>query len=49
VLTDLSTSGTFLNDRHARGAEALRVGDAIRVGNAAEAIMVIACLDRNEA
>jgi len=49
VLTDLSASGTFLNDRRAGGPEALRVGDAIRVGNAAEAIMVIACLDRNEA
>jgi hypothetical protein len=49
VLTDLSTSGTFLNDRRAGGPEALHVGDAIRVGNAAETIVVIACLDRNEA
>jgi hypothetical protein len=49
VLTDLSSSGTFLNDRRAEGPEALHVGDTIRVGKTAEAIMVIACLDRNEA
>jgi len=49
VLTDLSSSGTFLNDRRAGGLEALKVGDAIRVAKTAEAIIVIACLDRNEA
>jgi len=49
VLTDLSSNGTFLNDRRVEGSVALNVGDAIRLGNTAETIVPIACLDRNEA
>jgi hypothetical protein len=49
VLTDLSSRGTFLNDRRAEGPVALHIGDTIRMGDTAEAIVVIACLDRNEA
>jgi hypothetical protein len=49
VLTDLSSAGTFLNDRRVEGSAALQLGDAIRLGNAAETIVAIACLDRNEA
>jgi hypothetical protein len=49
VLTDLSSNGTFLNDRRVEGPEALNVGDAIRLGKGAEALVAIACLDRNEA
>jgi len=48
VLTDLSSHGTLLNDRRVEGAVALNVGDAIRLGNTAETIVAIACLDRNE-
>jgi pSer/pThr/pTyr-binding forkhead associated (FHA) protein len=48
VLTDLSANGTFLNDRRVEGSVALAVGDAIRLGAAAEIIVAIACLDRNE-
>ncbi|HSO62521.1 MAG TPA: FHA domain-containing protein [Desulfobacterales bacterium] len=49
VLTDLSSNGTFLNDLRVEGSVALKVGDAIRLGNTAETIVLIACLDRNEA
>jgi hypothetical protein len=49
VLTDLSSNGTFLNDRRVEGSEALKVGDAIRLGKTAETMVAIACLDRNEA
>jgi hypothetical protein len=49
VLTDLSSNGTFINDRRVEGSAALNVGDAIRLGNSAETIAAIACLDRNEA
>jgi len=49
VLTDLSSSGTFLNDRRAGGPESLRVGDTIRLGKNAATIVAIACLDCNEA
>ncbi|MCK7469513.1 MAG: FHA domain-containing protein [Desulfomicrobium escambiense] len=49
MLTDLSSNGTFLNDRRVEGSVALNVGDAIRLGNTAETIVAIACLDRNEA
>jgi hypothetical protein len=49
VLTDLSSSGTFLNDRQVEGPVVLNVGDAIRLGKTAETIAAIACLDRNEA
>ncbi len=48
VLTDLSSSGTFLNDRRVEGPVVVNVGDAIRLGNTAETIVAIACLDRNE-
>jgi len=49
MLTDLSSNGTFLNDRRVEGSVPLRIGDAIRLGNSAEAIVPIACLDPNEA
>jgi hypothetical protein len=49
VLTDLSSNGTYLNDLRVEGPVALRIGDAIRLGNTAETIVPIACLDRNEA
>jgi hypothetical protein len=49
VLTDLSTTGTFLNERRIEGVEAVRVGDAIRLGKSAATIEAIACLDRDEA
>jgi hypothetical protein len=49
VLTDLSSKGTFLNDRRVGGPEPLKVGDAIRLGKTTEAMVAIACLDRNEA
>lgn len=49
VLTDLSSHGTFLNDRRVQGSVTLNVGDAIRLGKTAEIIAAIACLDRNEA
>jgi hypothetical protein len=49
VLTDLSASGTFLNDRRVEGSVALTVGDAIRLGNTAETIVAIACLDPHAA
>ncbi|MCU0559170.1 MAG: FHA domain-containing protein [Desulfobacterales bacterium] len=48
VLTDLSTHGTFLNDRRLAGPVELTVGDAIRLGAAADKIVAIACLERNE-
>jgi len=48
VLTDLSSKGTFLNERRVEGAEAVNVGDAIRLSKAADTIVAIACLDRNE-
>ena len=48
VLIDLSADGTFLNDRRVEGTVALNVGDAIRLGAAGDAIVAIACLDRNE-
>jgi hypothetical protein len=48
VLTDLSSNGTFLNDRRVEGPVALKVGDTIRLGKTAETIAAIACLDRNE-
>jgi hypothetical protein len=48
VLTGLSPEGTFLNGRRVEGPVALNVGDAIRLGKNAEAIVAIACLDRNE-
>jgi pSer/pThr/pTyr-binding forkhead associated (FHA) protein len=48
VLSDLSANGTFLNDRRVEGPVALAVGDAIRLGAAADTIVAIACLDRNE-
>lgn len=48
VLSDLSANGTFLDDRRVEGPVALVVGDAIRLGAAAEIIVAIACLDRNE-
>jgi hypothetical protein len=48
VLTDLSSNGTWLNDRRVEGAAALNVGDTIRLGNTAETIVAIACLNRNE-
>jgi pSer/pThr/pTyr-binding forkhead associated (FHA) protein len=37
-----------LNDRRVEAPVALNVGDAIRLGNTAEIIVAIACLDRNE-
>jgi hypothetical protein len=49
VLADLSSSGTFLNDRRVEGSAALNVGDAIRLGNTAETLVAIACLDGHEA
>jgi FHA domain len=49
VVTDLSSNGTFLNDRQVGGPEALKVGDAIRLGKTGETLVAIACLDRNEA
>jgi hypothetical protein len=49
VLTDLSSGGTFLNDRRVKDPEPLHVGDAIRMGEAGETIVAIACLDRDEA
>ena len=49
VLTALSPNGTFLNDRRVEGSAALTIGDAIRLGNTAETLVAIACLDRNEA
>jgi hypothetical protein len=49
VLADLSSSGTFLNDRRVEGSAALNVGDAIRLGNTAETLVVIACIDSHEA
>ncbi|MCK7466783.1 MAG: FHA domain-containing protein [Desulfosudis oleivorans] len=48
MLSDLSANGTFLNDRRVEGPVALAVGDAIRLGAAADTIVAIACLDRNE-
>lgn len=48
VLTDLSANGTFLNDQRVEGPVELTVGDAIRLGAAADIIVAIACLDRNE-
>jgi len=48
VLTDLSSNGTFLNDRRVEGSVTLNIGDAIRLGKTAETIVAIACLDRNE-
>ena len=48
VIADLSSNGTFLNDRRVEAPVALNVGDAIRLGNTAEIIVAIACLDRNE-
>jgi hypothetical protein len=49
VLTDLSSRGTFLNDRRVGDPERLHVGDAIRLGEAGETIVAIACRDRDEA
>jgi len=49
VLTDLSSNGTFLNERRVEGSVTLNVGDAIRLGNTVETIVAIACLERNEA
>jgi hypothetical protein len=49
VLTDLSSNGTFLNERRVEGSVTLNVGDAIRLGKTAETLVAIACLDRNEA
>jgi hypothetical protein len=49
VLTNLSTTGTFLNERRVEGAEAVKVGDAIRLGKNATTIEAIACLDHNAA
>lgn len=49
VLTDLSSTGTFLNAKRVEGAAVLMVGDAIRLGTSAETLVAIACLDRDEA
>jgi hypothetical protein len=49
LLTDLSSSGTLVNDRRVPSPVALHVGDAIRVGKRGETIVAIACLDRHEA
>jgi len=49
VLTDLSSNGTFLNDRRVEGSVVVNIGDAIRMGTIAETIVSIACLDPNEA
>ncbi len=49
VLTDLSLSGTFLNEERIEGSAALKVGDAIRLGTSAETLVAIACLDQDEA
>jgi hypothetical protein len=48
-VTDLSSNGTFLNDRRVEGPEALNIGDAIRLGKRAETLVAIACIDRHEA
>jgi hypothetical protein len=48
MLTGLGSGRTFLNDRRVEGSVAVGVGDAIRLGEAAESIVAIACLDRNE-
>jgi len=48
VLTDLSAGGTFLNDRRVEGPTVVNVGDTIRLGNTAETVVAIACLDHNE-
>jgi hypothetical protein len=48
VLTDLSSTGTFLNNRRVEGSATLSVGDAIRLGASAEIILAIACLERHE-
>lgn len=49
VLTGLGSGGTFLNDRRLEGPAVVSVGDAIRLGTAAETIVAIACLDGHEA
>jgi hypothetical protein len=49
LLTDLSSSGTLVNERRVPNPVTLNVGDAIRVGKGGETIVAIACLDRHEA
>lgn len=48
LLTDRSADGTLLNDRRVEGPVELTVGDAIRLGAAADVIVAIACLGHNE-
>jgi hypothetical protein len=48
MLTGLGSCRTFLNDRRVEGPTVVGVGDVIRLGEAAETIVAIACLDRNE-
>jgi hypothetical protein len=48
VLTGLGSSGTFLNGRRVEGSAVVSVGDAIRLGKAAETVMAIACLGAHE-
>jgi hypothetical protein len=45
MLTGLGSSRC---DRRVEGPAVVSVGDVIRLGEAAEAIVAIACLDRNE-
>jgi hypothetical protein len=49
VLTGLGSSDTFLNGRRVEGSAVVGIGDAIRLGKAAETVIAIACLDGNEA
>jgi hypothetical protein len=48
VLTDLSATGTFVNDHRVDGPARVVVGDAIRLGTCAETILAVACLERDE-
>jgi hypothetical protein len=49
MLTGLGSGRTFLNDRRVEGSVMVGVGDAIRLGEAVENIVAIACLDSHEA
>ena len=48
LLTDLSTHGTFVDEKKVSGTAVLKLGQIIRVGTSGELFQLIACLETDE-
>jgi len=48
VLTDLSSQGTFVDNRQINGSAILELGQIVRLGTSRETIRLIACLEADE-